>query len=119
MSDEIVAPRLVLAEKKKRRWLYMLFGVVALYVLAAYVVIPMVWEIYARHHPSFHNNPRITQTSDGHPGDPLNVSLIGTQTEIVSTMRAARWYPAEALGLKSDLKIVADTVLSRPTTKPR
>ena len=113
MSNEIVAPQLVLAERK-RRWLYMLFGLAVLYVLSAYVGIPMIWEYYARHHPSFDNNPRITQTSDGHPGDPLNVSLIGTQAEIVSTMQAARWHPAAALGLKSDLKIAADTVLSRP-----
>ncbi|HEY3392452.1 MAG TPA: LssY C-terminal domain-containing protein [Lacipirellulaceae bacterium] len=114
MSDEIDAPRPVLSERKKRRWLYTLFGLVVLYVLAAYIIIPMIWEDYARHHPSFDDNPRITQTSDGHPGDPLNVSLIGTRAEIISTMQAARWHPAAALGLTSDLKIAADTVLSRP-----
>ena len=29
-------------------------------------------------------------------------------------MKSAGWYPASALGVKSDLKIAADTVLSRP-----
>ena len=29
-------------------------------------------------------------------------------------MQAAKWFPAAALGLKSDLKIAEDTVLSRP-----
>ena len=35
------------------------------------------------------------------------------------TMKAASWYPAAALGLKSDLKIAADTVLSRPDDEGR
>ena len=94
--------------------LYVLLGVLAIYLLTAYLLIPFAWKSYARHHPSFDDNPRITQTSDGHPGDPLNVSLIGTQAQIVAIMQAAKWYPAAALGLKSDLKIAADTVLSRP-----
>jgi len=34
--------------------------------------------------------------------------------ELQSIMKAADWYTASALGLKSDLKIAADTVLSRP-----
>ena len=92
---------------------YVLLGVLAIYLFAAYLLIPFAWKSYARHHPSFDDNPRITQTSDGHPGDPLNVSLIGTQAQIDTIMQAAKWYPAAALGLKSDLKIAADTVLSR------
>ncbi len=59
-------------------------------------------------------NPRLTQTSDHHPGDPLNVALTGTEIQLQSIMNAADWYPAAALGLESDLKIAADTVLSRP-----
>jgi hypothetical protein len=97
--------------------IYVLLGVLAIYLLAAYLLIPFAWKSYARHHPSFDDHPRITQTSDGHPGDPLNVSLIGTQAQIVAVMQAAKWYPAAALGLKSDLKIAADTLLSRPDDK--
>jgi hypothetical protein len=89
-------------------------GFLLAWLVAAYVIVPWGWKRYARHHPTFDDNPRITQTSDGHPGDPLNVSLIGTQAQIAAIMQAANWYPAAALGLKSDLKIAADTVLSRP-----
>lgn len=89
-------------------------GLLLLYVIAAYVVIPFGWKRYARHHPSFDENPRITQTADGHPGDPLNVALIGVEVAIRGIMQAAGWYPATALGVKSDLKIAADVVLSRP-----
>jgi LssY C-terminus len=89
-------------------------GVLLLWLVAAYLIAPVVWKRYVGHHPSFDDNPRITKTGDGHPGDPLNVALIGTESEVDSIMKAAEWYPAAALGLKSDLKIAADTVLSRP-----
>lgn len=84
------------------------------WLIAAYVMIPFAWKRYARHHPLFDDDPRITHTSDGHPGDPLNVALIGTEAQLKTIMKAAAWYPAAALGLRSDLKIAADTVLSRP-----
>jgi hypothetical protein len=96
-------------------WIAQAIVVVLLaWLVAAYIVIPMGWKEYARHHPSFEDNPRITQTSDRHPGDPLNCSLIGTEEQVKAIMRAANWYPASALGLRSDLDIAADTVLSRP-----
>ena len=67
----------------------------------------------ARRHPSFDDNPRITQTGDGHPGDALNVSLIGSEAEVKAIMAAAKWFPADPLGIRSDLKIAVDTVLER------
>jgi hypothetical protein len=89
-------------------------GLILLWLIAAYFLIPLLWKGYTRIYPAFDDHPRITQTSDGHPGDPLNVLLIGTQAQIDAIMRAAKWYPAAALGLKSDFKIAADTILSRP-----
>lgn len=86
----------------------------ALYLLVAYVLIPFGTERYAHRHPSFDDNPRITKTGDGHPGDPLNVALIGTKDQIVAIMHAAKWDPAAALGIRSDIAIGVDTVLSRP-----
>lgn len=80
----------------------------------AYLLLPMAWNEYAHHRPTFDDNPRITQTGDHHPGDPLNVAFVGTQAQLEHGMNAAKWYPAAALGLRSDLKIAADTVLSRP-----
>jgi hypothetical protein len=89
-------------------------GLLLAYLLIAYLLIPFGWKRYARRHPSFDDNPRITVTGDGHPGDPLNVALIGTENQLQRIMHASRWYPAASLGLRSDLKIAADTVLSRP-----
>ena len=87
---------------------------VLLWLIVAYVIAPFLWNEYARHDPALNDNPRITQTGDHHPGDPLNVALIGTEFQLQKIMKAASWYPAAALGFKSDLKIAADTVLSRP-----
>ncbi len=99
---------------KKRRWRRYVLGVAGLYLVGAYVIVPFGWERYAHRHPSFDDNPRITQTGDGHPGGPLNVALIGTKEQVEMIMRAAKWDPAAALGLRSDFDIAADTVLSRP-----
>ncbi len=89
-------------------------GVLFVWLIAAYLIAPAVWDEYARRDSALDDNPRITQTGDHHPGDPLNVALIGTELQVVSIMQAANWNQAAALGFKSDLKIAADTVLSRP-----
>lgn len=91
-----------------------LTGVVVLYLAAAYVVIPLAWERYARRHASFDDDPRITLTGDSHPGDPLNVALVGTQAQVKAAILGAGWYPSAALGVRSDLKIASDSLLSRP-----
>lgn len=98
----------------RRRWPSILFALLATYLVAAYLIAPLLWEHYAERHPTFDDNPRITQTGDGHPGDPLNVALIGTQPQVDAIMQSAGWYPAAALGIRSDLRIAADTLLSRP-----
>jgi LssY C-terminus len=99
---------------RRRRIVRSLIVLAVLYLFAAYLIIPFAWERYAHRHPSFDDNPRLTRTGDDHPGDPLNVSLIGTKEQIDAIMHAAKWDPAAALGIKSDLKIAEDTVLSRP-----
>lgn len=87
---------------------------VFVWLVAAYLLIPMVWTIYADEHPTFDDNPRVTETSDHHPGDPLNVALIGTEAQVKKIMTAAGWFAATPLGLMSDLRIGADSVLDRP-----
>ncbi|MCY2974401.1 MAG: LssY C-terminal domain-containing protein [Planctomycetota bacterium] len=89
-------------------------GSILLWLVVAYLVAPIAWFELLRSDPSNDDSPRITHTSDHHPGDPINVALIGTATQIQEIMKAAKWFPAQALGLESDLKIAADTILSRP-----
>ncbi len=106
------------AEGRERKRFSRLAGaalaLAALYLLIAYLVLPHAWERYARKHPSFDDDPRITKTKDGHPGDPLNVALIGTEGEVKGAMAAAGWVPANPLDFRSDAEIAAATVLRRP-----
>jgi hypothetical protein len=87
---------------------------VGLYLIIAYAVLPMFWVHYAHRHPAIDETPGITTTGDDHPGDPINVALIGSEADIKRVMQAGGWFSADPLGLKSDLKIAADTVLERP-----
>jgi LssY C-terminus len=97
-----------------RRILIGIGVLLAIYLAAAYIVVPFVWKDYAAHHPAFDDDPRLTQTGDGHPGDPLNVSLIGTEEAIRKAMIAVEWYRADPLGVREDLRIATDSVFARP-----
>jgi hypothetical protein len=105
------------APTRHRLWkrLAMLAGaLLVLYLVAAYVVLPTYWLRYTRHHPSLEDIPNITHTVDGIPGDPLNVSLIGTEIEVKRIMQAAQWYPADPLTLRSRLEIASAAVFEHP-----
>jgi hypothetical protein len=92
-----------------------LIGVlVVMYLVVAYLIIPGLWKRYTNRHPSLADIPGITHTRAGIPGDPLNVSLIGTKAEVMKIMVAAHWYPADPLTLHSCLEIAEATVLKRP-----
>lgn len=96
------------------RFLKVTAAFLVFWLITAYVLAPWGWKQFAKHDPAFDDRPRITLTGDGHPGDPLNVALVGTETQLHEIMKAANWYSAAALGLDSDLKIAVDTVFSRP-----
>src|SRR4051794_24340597 len=102
------------ARKRFQRRLMRGAVVVAIYLVAAYLLMPAWWRRYVHRHPSLDDVPGITETKTGIPGDPLNVALIGTKVELMQVMVAARWYPADPLTLKSCLEIAEATVLKRP-----
>lgn len=89
----------------------------ATYFLLAYILAPLYWKNYAHRHPALDAAPTITITGDKHPGDPLNLALIGTKEEVERAMKDARWFPADPLGIRADLRIAADTVLKREYDK--
>jgi hypothetical protein len=103
--------------RRRARWQQVLFGLgigLIVYLVVAYLLMPALWRHYAHRHPAIDETPGITLTGDDHPGDPINVALIGSETDVKRIMLAAKWFPADPLGLRSDLKIAADTVLERP-----
>jgi hypothetical protein len=100
--------------RSRRKQLVMLgSGLLLVWLVAAYLVMPALWTRYAHRHPSLEDIPRITHTGSDIPGDPLNVALIGTETELKKIMLAAKWYPADPLTLRSCLLIAKDTVIKR------
>jgi hypothetical protein len=91
----------------------LLGGLLLLYLGMAYLLVPAAWNRYGHRHPSLENLPDITYAAHGIPGDPINVSLIGTKADVIRIMLAAGWYPADPLSLRSSLEIAAATVLKR------
>ena len=86
----------------------------ATYLVIAYGCVPFLWSLYDHHHPAISASPTLTVTSDGHPGDPINLALIGSETDLRHVMKAAGWFEADPLNIADDFKIVEGTVLERP-----
>jgi len=111
-------PAVETAEAQRRRsrmgrWRIILWLLVA-WAIAAYLLMPWIWKIYFRHHRALIDVQRVTHTADGHPGDPLNIRLVGTESQIIRAMRAADWHPADPITFRSSVRIVVDSVFRRP-----
>jgi hypothetical protein len=91
-----------------------LVGLVAIWLLGAYLLVPMVWKIFDSRHKAITAGPRITTTSAGIHGDPLNLSFVGDENDLVGAMLAAGWSPADPITLKSSLRIAESTIFHRP-----
>lgn len=102
------------ARSQSRSILSGLLVLLTAYLCVAYFFLPMLWRGYLAEHPALKSLPYVTSTSDGHPGDPINLALAGSRAELEDVMRRAGWVPADPLGLRSDLKIAEATVLDRP-----
>lgn len=103
--------------RRLRRWLRRVATValvlIALYVAAAYVVLPRLWTHY-EHEPGLEGRPMVTVTADGIPGDPLNVGLVASKEEAIRALAAAGWYPADPVTLKTSIEIAGSVIFDRP-----
>jgi hypothetical protein len=103
---------------RRRHWfkvgLQLVAGAVVLYLVFAYVLAPLTWRVKVRRHPALDGAPTVTHTKDGIPGDPLNLALVGTEDQLISSMVKAGWSPADGITLRSSLRIAASTVFHRP-----
>jgi hypothetical protein len=84
------------------------------WAVAAYIIVPRLWKMYFRRHPSFADLDRCTNTGDGHPGDPVNIALLGDEGEVTRAMSAAGWVAAKPVTIESSVRIAADAVLHEP-----
>lgn len=98
--------------RRHRRRRAILLGLLV-WALVAYLVAPRLWTWYLERAQPLPDVARVTHTADGHPGDPVNIALEGSEAEVIRAMTAAGWYPADPVTLSSSLKIAADTVLRR------
>jgi hypothetical protein len=96
-----------------RSILAVLAAAVALYLLLAYVVLPALWTRHERE-PGLAGRAMVTQTAQGIPGDPLNVGLIGEADEVIRALKAAGWYPADAVTLRTAIEIAGSVLFDRP-----
>ena len=99
--------------RRLRRIAAVLLALVAVYVLAAYVVLPRIWTHY-EHEPGLAGRPMVTVTANGIPGDPLNVGLVATKEEAIRALAAAGWYPADPVTLKTSIEIAGSVIFDRP-----
>lgn len=110
------APRADTPKQRSRlkRIAWIVVGLLLGWAVAAYLVLPDLWEWYTHEHPWMEKIPGVTYTGSGIPGDPLNVSLVGTKHEVLRIMVAAKWHAADPLSLKSCLEIAEASILSKP-----
>jgi hypothetical protein len=88
-------------------------AIVGLYFLIAYIVLPLFWRHY-EHQKGLAGLTMITRTSNGIPGDPINVGLVGSRDNVLCAMNATGWYPADPITLRSSIEIVGSVLLDRP-----
>jgi hypothetical protein len=103
----------------RRRWaargLGAAAGFVAVYLLTAYLILPLLWRVHEDgHHPALDAAPKVTTNAQGIPGGPINVALVGSRPELVGAMLAAGWRPADPITLRTSLEIAGSVLLDRP-----
>jgi LssY-like putative type I secretion system component LssY len=98
---------------KARTALVVLGAAVLVYVVTAYVVLPRAWTHY-EHQKGLAGLEMVTHTSQGIPGDAINVGLVGANGDVLCAMHAAGWYPADPITFRSSVEIVGSVVLRRP-----
>ena len=83
------------------------------YGVAAYIVLPrairMGLKILQRK-----SVPRFTITGDGLPGDPVNIVLMGTLSQLRAAFAIAGWTEADRLGLASSWRMARAFVFNSP-----
>lgn len=83
---------------------------IALYVLLAYILLPSTWRHY-EHQKKLATLDMVTRTGDGIPGDPINIGLVGSKADVLCAMKAAVWYPADPVTLRSSIAIAGSVLL--------
>ncbi len=112
-ASELVAPSPARRRRtRKRVVLNVVLTLTLAWLAAAYILLPFAWRHY-EHNPGLATAPKTTLTSQGIPGDPLNVGLIGDHDQVVTALLRSGWSPADPVTFESSLKIADSVLLDR------
>ncbi len=64
-------------------------------------------------HPALAHAPTRAYTRAGVPGDPINIAFVGSEDDLLRTMAAAHWDPADPITLRSSMRITVDSIVRR------
>lgn len=87
-------------------------GSLVLWALTAYFLLPRVHRKLSRLYLPDYFIGRV-RTADGLLGDPVNIGIIGTKTQLMRAMKHAGWHLADDITARSSWKIIKATVLRR------
>ena len=88
-------------------------SVIVFWVMLAYVGLPRLQEVLSKIYvPDYFIGRSLTEV--GVLGDPINLALDGTDTDIHAAMTRAGWVRADELTIRSSWGIVLSSVLRRP-----
>jgi LssY C-terminus len=117
MKTTMIPPAVSAPTPSTWRWvkrsLVASLGLLTLYGVTAYLILPALWRHYERN-PQLEHSPKTTQTADGIPGDPINIGLVGSQDEVMQAMLQAGWHPADPVTLRSSVGIAKSVLLKQP-----
>ncbi|UYM05168.1 LssY C-terminal domain-containing protein [Solicola gregarius] len=88
-------------------------GFLALWLVLAYVLLPRLQRILAKIYVPDYFVGR-TRTSEGLLGDPVNLAVMGSTSELTEAMLAAGWTRADDLTWRTGLRLATCAVLRRP-----
>lgn len=99
---------------RSRRLLLLVSSLLLIYFVVAYLLLPLIWRTATRRHSDLSEGPRITHTAIGIPGDPVNLALVGSESDVIHAMTATAWYPADPITFRNSMRIAVDSVFRRP-----
>lgn len=97
--------------RRSRRAATVTLAAVLAYLGVTYLVAPEWWWFHERGLDPLHMR---TTTTDGIPGDPINIGLVGGRDDVLNAFAAAKWRPADAITLKTSVEIGLSVVLGLP-----
>src|SRR5205807_8361803 len=87
--------------------------IAGIYVSLSFIGLPAFWA-YRYRHADLDDMPRITWAGNHHPGDPINLALVGTKEEIMYLFLSAGWEGADPITWGTSFKMAPCSVFKRP-----